>query len=246
MRRMLIRQAASPGCPSARRRVRATRACLAATLALGAAGCHTDMWIQPKVHKPYQGSDFFTDQMSARAPVADTVARGTFTTDEAYIRGVVGGQRVPITISGGTPIDTSLFRGRYVKEFPIQVTRTVLKRGQERFNAFCAPCHGAVGDGDGMITRRGLLLRKRPPSYHTARLRRMPVGHFYDVITHGFGLMYSYASRIQDPADRWAIVAYIRALQLSQNADAAAVPADELQRIQSGEPAATGTGTHAQ
>jgi mono/diheme cytochrome c family protein len=100
----------------------------------------------------------------------------------------------------------------------------MLKRGQERFNIFCSPCHGRLGDGNGMIAMRGLSLRRKPATYHSARMRRMPDGHFYNVITNGFGVMYPYASRIE-PQDRWAIVAYIRALQLSQNATPADVPA---------------------
>ncbi|MGG5823583.1 c-type cytochrome [Falsiroseomonas sp. HW251] len=101
-----------------------------------------------------------------------------------------------------------------------EVTPALLARGRERFDVFCAPCHGLAGAGDGMIVRRGF---PRPPSYHTARLRAAPAQHFYDVITDGYGVMYSYAARVP-PADRWAIAAYIRALQLSQDAEIAAVP----------------------
>jgi mono/diheme cytochrome c family protein len=104
---------------------------------------------------------------------------------------------------------------------PFPVTADVVHRGQERYSIYCLPCHSPVGDGDGLVARRGF---PHPPSYHIARLREAPDRHFYDVITNGYGIMYSYADRVA-PADRWAIVAYIRALQLSQNADAAKLPA---------------------
>ena len=119
---------------------------------------------------------------------------------------------------GGTPVDT----------FPYPVTRDILDRGQVRYNTFCAPCHAITGYGDGMIVQRGF---SAPPSFHTERLREAPVGYYFDVITNGFGRMYAYGSRIT-PADRWAIIAYIRALQLSQNATIEDVPADERQQLQ--------------
>jgi mono/diheme cytochrome c family protein len=105
---------------------------------------------------------------------------------------------------------------------PLPLTLTTLARGRDRFDVYCAPCHSIVGDGDGMVVRRGF---PRPPSYHTDRLRKAPDAHFYSVITNGYGVMYAYADRVS-PADRWAIVAYIRALQLSQNARIGDVPAD--------------------
>jgi mono/diheme cytochrome c family protein len=183
------------------------------------------MWVQPKVHKPYQPSDFFADGLSARPPVPGTVARGQAKLDSAYYTGIVSGQRSPIGIGGGQPVDTGIFRGKYVDRLPFPMTRADLDRGQRKFNVYCSPCHGLTGHGDGMITQRGLVLRRRPTNYHTDKLRKMPVGHFYDVITNGFGIMFSYASRIPDPADRWRVVAYIRALQASQNATEADVPA---------------------
>lgn len=172
-------------------------------LALGSAtlllaGCHWDMWIQPKVHKPLKSSEFFADQRSARDPVVHTVAQGTFHTDDAMYRGIVN--------------------KKLVDQFPFPITKDDMERGRDRFNIFCTPCHGRLGYGDGMIAKRGFDLRKKPGNYHTEKLRKMPVGHFYDVITNGFGAMFSYSSRIQDPKDRWRIAAYIRALQLSQNA----------------------------
>jgi mono/diheme cytochrome c family protein len=107
-----------------------------------------------------------------------------------------------------------------VDNLPMPVTLELLKRGQERFNIYCSPCHGRLGDGKGMISQRGFNVRRPVASYHSDRLRKMPVGYFYDVITNGYGAMYSYASRVE-PEDRWAIVSYIRVLQLSQHASTA-------------------------
>jgi mono/diheme cytochrome c family protein len=160
------------------------------------AGCHTDMWSQKKL-SAQQESDFHPDRMAARPIEAGTVARGHLRQDEAFF--------------------TGFENGRLVSEFPVEVTRELVMRGRERFDIYCSPCHGRTGDGLGMIAQRGLALRRMPANYHTDRLREMPVGHFYDVMTNGYGVMFSYASRVE-PDDRWAIVAYIRALQLSQNA----------------------------
>jgi mono/diheme cytochrome c family protein len=110
---------------------------------------------------------------------------------------------------------------------PPALTMTLLQRGQQRFDINCAPCHGRLGDGDGMIVRRGF---PRPPSYDSDRLRNAPNQHFYDVITHGYGIMYAYADRVQ-PADRWAIAAYIRALQASANASVSDVPPDKREEL---------------
>jgi cytochrome c553 len=172
-------------------------------------GCHTDMWIQPRA-SALQESDFFPDGQASRPLVANTVARGNLREDDAYYTGVV--------------------KDKLVKEMPFPVTKEVLLRGQERFNIFCSPCHGQLGDGKGMIAQRGLSLRKKPASYHTKRLREIPIGHFYDVITNGSGVMYSYAARVE-PDDRWRIAAYVRALQLSQNATASDVPPEILQQL---------------
>jgi mono/diheme cytochrome c family protein len=171
------------------------------------AGCHTDMWVQPKT-QPGQQSDFFVDGMMSRPLVPGTVPRGHVRLDEGFFTGQQNGE--------------------WLRELPVEVNMELLKRGQERFDIYCSPCHGRLGDGEGMIAKRGLELRRPPGNYHTDRLREMPDGHFYDVITNGYGAMYSYASRVQ-PQDRWAIVAYIRALQLSQNADAA--QAADAQRL---------------
>jgi len=169
-------------------------------------GCHLDMWRQPKV-KPLQQSDFFADGMASRPLVAHTVARGQLREDDAYYTGVSN--------------------GKLVNTFPFPMTKEDILRGQERFNIYCSPCHGRLGDGKGMIAQRGLALVRQPASYHTDRLRKMPVGHFYDVITNGFGVMYSYAQRVE-PDDRWRIAAYIRALQLSQHATVNDLPGGQM------------------
>jgi mono/diheme cytochrome c family protein len=111
---------------------------------------------------------------------------------------------------------------------PPPVTLALLHRGQQRFDIYCAPCHGRTGEGDGMVVRRGF---PHPPSYDSAKLREAPIEHFYDVMTNGYGVMYSYADRVA-PADRWAIVAYIRALQASANAQLAEVPSDRRGSLQ--------------
>ncbi len=166
------------------------------------AGCRQDMHDQPRF-KPLAKSDFYADMRSARPPVEGTVARGQLHEDTYFYTGKVGNKP-----------------GDYM---PFPVSESVLARGQERFNIYCAPCHSRVGDGKGMIVQRGFT---PPPSYHTDRLRNAPLGYFYDVITNGFGAMPEYASQVP-PQDRWDIVAYIRALQLSQNAAQADVPAGQ-------------------
>jgi hypothetical protein len=164
------------------------------------AGCRTDMQDQPRFN-PLRKSDFYADQRSSRPVVVGTVARGQLRDDTYFYTGMIGNQPGNV--------------------MPFPVTRDVLARGQERYNIYCSPCHSELGDGNGMIVQRGY---RRPPSYHTDRLRQAPLGHFYDVITNGFGAMPDYASQIA-PRDRWAIIAYIRALQYSQNAPAGSVPA---------------------
>jgi len=163
-------------------------------------GCRIDMHVQPR-QNPLSRSDFFSDQRSERPPVYGTVARGQLHEDSYFYTGKVG----------NNPGDA----------MPFPVTKEVLERGQERFNIFCAPCHSRVGDGNGFVPSRGFS--KMPPSFHIARLQKAPLGYFYDVITEGFGIMPDYASQIP-PQDRWDIVAYVRALQLSQNATTADVP----------------------
>lgn len=175
---------------------------------LTAVGCsRLDMQDQPK-YKPQRPSDFFADGRSEREPVEGTIARGTLNEDTAFYDG---------KDASGNDIDT----------FPIAVNKAVIERGQNRFDIYCAPCHGRIGNGLGMIVRRGF---KQPPSYHTDRLREAPVGHFYDVISNGYGGMLNYASQVQ-PRDRWAIIAYIRALQYSENANVSDLPAEARNRL---------------
>jgi mono/diheme cytochrome c family protein len=188
----------------------AHRLALLSGFAVFLAGCHTDMWVQPR-HEPLDENKFFADGQSARPLVPGSIPRGHLRTDDAFFTGAAN--------------------GRWVDTIPVPVDKKLLLRGQERFNIYCSPCHGRVGNGDGMIANRGLQLRRPVGNYHTERLRNMPVGHYYDVITNGYGAMYSYASRVE-PRDRWAIVAYIRALQLSQNASPADADPAELQRLQ--------------
>jgi mono/diheme cytochrome c family protein len=177
------------------------RAAPVAFLCLLLAACRQDMHDAPS-YDPLQGTAFFPNGQASRLPVANTVARGQLREDEHLNTGKVAGQ--------------------LVTEFPMPVTADVMARGRERFTVFCTPCHGATGEGNGMIVQRGF---RRPPSYHEERLRNVPVGYFFDVMTNGFGAMQDYASQVP-VADRWAIAAYIRALQLSQRATVADVPAD--------------------
>ena len=157
------------------------------------------MSVQPK-YDPLEPSDFFADGMSARPRIPGTVARG-----ELGLTGFIA---------------TGKINGKDGDGFPFPVTMGVMNRGQERFDIYCSECHGKLGDGNGMIPSRGY---RRPPSYHTDTLRAAPTGHFFDVMTNGFGAMPSYAAQVP-VADRWAIVAYIRALQLSQHATINDVP----------------------
>jgi len=167
---------------------------------LALAGCRQDMHDQPRF-KPLAQSDFYTDLRSARPPVEGAVARGQLHEDDYLYTGKVGNNP-----------------GDYM---PFPVTEALLARGQERYNIYCAPCHSRLGDGNGVVAARGFP--RRPPSYHTQRLRQAPLGYLFDVMTSGFGAMPDYAAQIV-PRDRWAIVAYIRALQLSQGATPADVP----------------------
>jgi len=170
-------------------------------LAAAVTACRQDMHDQPK-YRPLRESDMFADQRSARPFVPGTVARGTLREDTVLYTGKLGNE--------------------FVTDIPVQVTAELLERGQTQFQVFCSPCHGRTGRGDGMIVQRGF---KKPSSYHVDRLRQMPIGYFYDVMTNGFGAMSDYSAQVT-PQDRWAIAAYVRALQLSQYAPAADVPAD--------------------
>ena len=173
-------------------------------LALLLAGCtqRQRMADQPK-YETFDPSAFYQDGNSSRDLVPNTVARGLARTDVHLYEGMVDGE----------PATT----------YPFSITQEVLRRGQERYNIYCTPCHGYDGYGDGIVMQRGL---SPPPSFHEERLRQVPPGYMYGVITNGIGAMYSYAARV-NPEDRWAIVAYIQALQLSQNATIADVPAEE-------------------
>jgi hypothetical protein len=174
-------------------------AIVAACVALAA--CRQDMHDAPR-YDPLEQSAFFANGSAARPLVANTVARGHLREDELLYTGKINGQAST--------------------EFPMPVTKAVLDRGQERFNVYCAPCHGRTGEGNGMIVQRGF---RQPPSYHDERLRNAPVGYFFDVMTNGFGAMQDYSSQVTVP-DRWAITAYIRVLQLSRSATVNDVPAD--------------------
>jgi hypothetical protein len=170
------------------------------TLALlSLAACRRDMQDQPK-YKDLRGSAFFDDRRSARPKVPDTVARGFLHADEIY--------------------QTGKRNGKNVAELPMPLTREILNRGRERYDIFCSPCHGLTGDGLGMVIQRGF---RQPPSFHIDRLREAPVGYLFEVETAGFGSMSDYAGQIP-AADRWAIAAYVRALQLSQRTTLADVP----------------------
>lgn len=173
-----------------------------------AVGCNEellrqDMANQPK-NKPLSTSDFFADGRSERPLIENTVAHGSIANDEFVV-----------------PKDSNAF--------PLPIDAKLLARGEDRYKIYCMPCHGLQGDGNGMIVMRGM---KRPPSYQIDRLRQSPNGYFYDVITNGFGAMYGYSAQIQ-PKDRWAIIAYVRALQLSRNAKAADLPESLRSKIPS-------------
>ncbi len=171
------------------------------------AGCRQEMYDQPR-YEPYEKSTFFEDGRSSRPLVPGTVAQGQLRADEQLYTGK----------AGGALVDT----------LPFPASREALERGRERYDIYCAVCHDRVGNGEGMVVRRGF---RRPSSFHIDRLRGAPVGYFFDVITNGFGVMPDYAAQVSVP-DRWAIVAYIRALQLSQRAALADVPADQRRRLQ--------------
>ena len=179
--------------------------------ALALAACRQDMHDAPRI-EPYEASDFFADNRGSRAAPAGTVARGWLRDDEALYAGKVDGQ--------------------LVDAFPFAISHDDLKRGQQRFNIYCSPCHGLTGLGDGMVVRRGY---RRPPPLADQRLREVPVGHFVDVMTNGFGAMPDYAVQLR-PADRWAVAAYVRALQLSGHATLADVPEAERAKLEASRP----------
>jgi mono/diheme cytochrome c family protein len=174
----------------------------AAIALLFTAGCRQDMQDQPKFF-PQRGTTFYADGRSVRPQVENTVGRGQLHEDTYFYTGLTGGKEGDV--------------------MPFPVTAQVLERGQERYNVYCTPCHSRVGNGAGMIVQRGYA---QAGNFHTARLQAAPLGHFFHVISNGYGAMPDYSAQVT-PADRWAIVAYIKALQLSQNATAADVPAGE-------------------
>jgi mono/diheme cytochrome c family protein len=196
-----------------------TRPAAVLLLAALGAGCRQDMHDAPR-YEPYEKSEFFADGRSVRPLVAGTVARGHLREDAALYTGKAG--------------------TAFVDAIPLPVDEALVRRGRERFAIYCTPCHGRSGRGDGIVVRRGY---RRPASFHDERLRGQPDGYFFDVMTNGFGAMPDYAAQV-GPRDRWAIVAYIRALQLSQNATLADVPADrraDLERQAASAPAAPAT-----
>jgi mono/diheme cytochrome c family protein len=169
-------------------------------------GCRQDMHDQPK-YIPMRDSTFFSDGRSARPIVAGTVARGQLRDDPLLYTGKVNNADATT--------------------FPFAIDDTVMARGRGRYDVYCAPCHGLTGVGDGMIVRRGY---RRPPTFHQDRLRDSPPGHFFDVITNGFGAMPDYAAQIR-AEDRWAVIAYVKALQLAQHATVADVPPDRRNEL---------------
>ena len=192
---------------------------LSAFCLLFLSSCRRDMQDQPKA-KAYRSSSFFKDGLSSRAPVAGTVPRGWLRENSEFFTGKKrkGEGTTAKQIGPAVPAGASV--AAYpddIEKFPLPITPEILDRGQQRFEIFCSACHGKTGEADGMIVRRGF---RKPPSYHDPRLRAAPVGHFFDVVTNGWGAMPSYAAQIP-VQDRWAIIAYIRALQLT-HADAPA------------------------
>lgn len=179
---------------------------LAVCLVIGLSGCRKDMYDQPK-YDVYEPSATFADGTSSRQIVSGTVARGQLRADTLYYEGKIDGKNTEV--------------------FPFPVDEELLTMGRDRYTVFCSPCHGQQGNGKGMVVRRGF---SPPPTFHSEYLRKIPVGHFYNVITHGYGAMYSYEARIP-VKQRWAIAAYIRALQYSQDADRSDLSADEIKLL---------------
>jgi mono/diheme cytochrome c family protein len=186
----------------------------ACCLVAAAAGCRQDMHNQPK-YRPLRGTAFFADGGSARPQIEGTVARGTLRENDAFFTGKAG--------------------NALVRELPFKVDEAAVTRGQERYNIFCAPCHDATGTGRGMVVQRGY---KQPPSFHEDRLRNIEAGYFFDVMTNGFGSMPDYRMQLS-ARDRWNVVAYIRALQLSQRAAPADIPGGDP--VKAGQAAAPAT-----
>ena len=199
--------------------------CSCLLLLLLVSGCRRDMQDQPKI-KPLRGSTFFSDGLGSRQPIEGTVARGFLRSDTEFFTGkkakAPGATATPAQqqTAGTQGAPASTFPDD-IDTFPLPVTKEVVQRGRQRYDIFCSACHGLTGNGDGMIVRRGF---RRAASFNDDRLRQAPVGHFFDAMTNGWGAMPSYASQIP-VQDRWAIIAYIRALQVSQQNTAAAAGA---------------------
>ncbi len=185
-------------------------------------GCRSEMYEQPR-YEPLEPSTFFEDGASARPLVAGTVPR-----DDPR-GGPPAGAAEDVFYTGWS-------QGKLAETVPFPVDRAVLDRGQDRFRIYCTPCHGESGDGRGMIVRRGFT---PPPPYSSEELRKQPIGHYFDVMTRGYGTMYSYASRVP-PRDRWAIAAYIRVLQLSQHAEVGKLPEEDRNRLPAQDESTTG------
>lgn len=190
----------------------------ACSLLASACGVRFDMQDQPR-YKVYKRSEFFSDKRSTRDLPEGTVPRGQLHDNKAFYTGKIDNPNLNAAVATTTDATGNTLVTSFpndIDEFPVPVTKEMVDRGQERFNIYCIVCHGPLGNGDGMVVRRGF---PQPPTYHDDRLRNAPVGHFFDVMTNGWGRMNSYAGQIS-PADRWAIAAYIRALQVSQDPDA--------------------------
>ena len=180
-------------------------------------GCHIDMWQQPKM-KAYYESDFYTDRQSSRGLPEGSIARGQLRTGDAYTTGKEG--------------------SKFIAKIPAEAVKAaggakaMLDRGEDRYTVYCSPCHGTLGNGNGFIAQRGMgFWQKLPATLHQPRLLKVEDGYLYDVLTHGKGAMYGYASRIQDYNDRWAVVAYVRVLQ---EAGAARPSVTEEKSVQGG------------
>lgn len=198
--------------------------CIGGMLAAVAGGCRQDMHDQLK-YEPLEKSEFFDDGMSSRHPVKGTIARGQLQSDRHFFFGREPLESPPEGPDYGTT-------GELVATFPYPVDAAMMRRGRERFNIFCSPCHAQTGNGDGMIVQRGY---REPPSLHSEKVKSAKVGHLYDVIRRGFGVMPAYATLISTE-DRWAIVAYVRALQLSKSASLDDVPPAERAKLMGAPP----------
>ena len=180
--------------------------------ALALPGCKREDMHNQARHEWHEQSDFFADQMSARPPVEGTVAQGQ-----------------PLR---SDPVMAWRNGEKFADAYPMRIDRVALARGQERYNIYCSMCHGATGYGDGMIVRRGFV---KPPSFHDERLRNAAPGYFVEVITHGYGAMYSYNDRVE-PEDRWKIAAYIKTLQLSRRVDLASLSPEDRRKVEQAPP----------